>query len=65
MHVEQLLFVVVWPQIRKKYYTNRPSVTKGGNLVITASPYTSRPCYGNSRPICIEIFSDVFFPICF
>jgi len=29
MHVEQLFFSVVWPQIRKKYYKNRPSVTKG------------------------------------
>jgi len=32
MHVEQLYFAVVWPQIRKKYYKkyykNKPSVTK-------------------------------------
>jgi len=29
MHVEQLFFAVIWPQIRKKYYKYRPSVTKG------------------------------------
>ena len=33
MHVQQLFFAVVWPQIReKRYYENSFSVTKGKNV---------------------------------